>query len=584
MGYRKLWELLRPFHGSMNRFMAGIVLRQALLVLGGYSLVWALRLALRHTEIPAWLFVLGFVLFDAGFLSFDLGLNYFFAARVSYPLFGHLRSESLKKVFQMPLEWHQRRSSGTLVGEVNNGVGKVVQTAEGISRELFPALIQTGFSLIPLVLFSPISMPAALAALGFFLWLTVAENQRRLPYKKARYRDYARDFGVFAESVDAVQPVVHFGQAGRLLRHYGRLQGRIIDAGLEETRLGNSYGWRRSIILTAAKRICQGIWIWQYREGRMDPAMIMYLNMLMEQLLASFWGYAGLLERLYDGLEPTKILVELLEEKPAIRDEGAVAVEVPEQIGIRMMNVNFGYAQGSRVMRNFSLSIGEGQIVGIVGRSGCGKTTLHRLVSRVFDIQSGEILIGGREVREWPLDQLRGLYSHVSQDGGVFFSGSSLLNLIRFAQPRASFQDVARAARCACIHEDIARMPRKYKTRVGRGGVTLSKGQQQRVALAQALLALDTGRKVLVLDEFTSALDSETEGRILENLRPYLSGRTVILIAHRLSTLRQVADRIVVLDESGIAEEGTHAELLQRGGWYAEMVRLQAVGEPVMAQ
>jgi ABC-type multidrug transport system fused ATPase/permease subunit len=143
---------------------------------------------------------------------------------------------------------------------------------------------------------------------------------------------------------------------------------------------------------------------------------------------------------------------------------------------------------------------------------------------------------------------------------------------------------VARAARCACIHEDIARMPRKYKTRVGRGGVTLSKGQQQRVALAQALLALDTGRKVLVLDEFTSALDSETEGRILENLRPYLAGRTVILIAHRLSTLRQVADRIVVLDESGIAEDGTHAELLQRGGWYAEMVRLQAVGEPVLAQ
>jgi ABC-type multidrug transport system fused ATPase/permease subunit len=567
----------------MNRFMAGVVLRQALLVLGGYSLVWALRLALRHREIPAWLFVLGFVLFDAGFLSFDLGLNYFFAARVSYPLFGHLRSAALDKVFQMSMEWHQRRSSGTLVGEVNNGVGKVVQTAEGISRELFPAVIQTGFSLIPLTLFSPISMPAAASALAFFLWLTIAENRRRLPYKKARYRDYARDFGVFAESVDAVQPVVQFGQTGRLLRHYDRLQGRIIDAGLEETRLGNSYGWRRSIVLTAAKRICQGIWIWKYREGKMDPAMIMYLNMLMEQLLTSFWGYAGLLERLYDGLEPTKILVDLLEETPAIRDEAAGAVAVPEQVGIRMLNVNFGYTQGNRVMRDFSMSVGEGEIVGIVGRSGCGKTTLHRLVSRMFDIDSGGILIGGKDVREWPLEQLRGLYSHVSQDGGVFFSGSSLLNLIRFGRPEATFYDVVHAAKCACIHEDIIRMPRKYKTRVGRSGVTLSKGQQQRIALAQALLALDTGRKVLVLDEFTSALDSETEGGILENLRPYLAGRTVILIAHRLSTLRRIADRIVVLDEGGIAEEGTHAELLERGGWYAEMVRLQAVGEPALA-
>lgn len=569
----------------MNRFMAGIILRQALLVLGGYSLVWALRIALRHAEIPAWLFVAGFVVFDAGFLSFDLGLNYYFASRVSYPLFGHLRSAALGKVFQMPLEWHQRRSSGTLVGEVNNGVGKVVQTAEGISRELFPALIQTGFSLIPLAIFSPRTSPAAGIALGLFLWLTIAENRRRLPLKKGRYRDYARDFGVFAESVEAAQPVIQFGQTGRILRQYGRLQDRIMGQGLLETRVGNSYGWRRSIILTAAKRVCQGLWIWQYREGRMDPAMIMYLNMLLEQLLASFWGYAGLLERLYDGLEPTKVLVDLLEEEPAIQDAAdAAAVAVPEQVGIEMVDVSFAYTRGHQVMRNFNLTIEEGQVLGIVGRSGCGKTTLHRLVSRIFEIQDGEILIGGRELRQWPLEQLRGLYAHVSQDGGVFFSGSSLLNLIRFARPEAPFREVVRAARCACIHEDIMRMPRKYQTRAGRGGVMLSKGQQQRIALAQALLALESGRKVLVLDEFTSALDSETEGRVLENLRPYLEGRTAIIIAHRLSTLRQIADRIVVLDEGGIAEEGTHAELLDRGGWYADMVRMQSAAEPAMAR
>ena len=121
-------------------------------------------------------------------------------------------------------------------------------------------------------------------------------------------------------------------------------------------------------------------------------------------------------------------------------------------------------------------------------------------------------------------------------------------------------------------------MPDKYKTRIGQGGVMLSKGQQQRVALAQALLAMRDERRIIVLDEFTSALDSETEERILRNIEPWLKGRTVIIIAHRLSTVRKLADEIVVLGRDGIQEQGTHAELIAAGGWYAEMAELQAVG------
>ena len=141
---------------------------------------------------------------------------------------------------------------------------------------------------------------------------------------------------------------------------------------------------------------------------------------------------------------------------------------------------------------------------------------------------------------------------------------------MRFGRPEATFEEVVEAATCAVIHDDIMRMPGRYSTRVGQGGVTLSKGQQQRLALAQALVALGGNRKVLVLDEFTSALDVETEQRVLENLRPHLEGRTVIVIAHRLAMLRRIADRIVVLDREGIVEQGTHGELVEAGGWYAE--------------
>ena len=577
--YRQLWKLLRPFRPHFFRFIAGVVVRQALLVGGGYALVWALGMCLQHTEVPEWAFVVAFLVFDAGYLSFDLGLNFRFSKRISYPLFGHLRNTALAKVFRMPLEWHHHKNAGTLVGEVNNGVGKVVQTAENLSRELCPAVIQTAFSLVPLLIFSPLTTPAIFAALIVFMALTLAENRRRQPFARERYRNYARDFGLFAESVQSLQPVVQYGQTGSVLKKYGALQQDIVEQGLAEARIANRFGWWRNMVLSVAKRSCQGFWFWQYRRGRIDPAMVMYLNMLTEQLLASFGGYASLIERIFEGVEPTRNLLDMLNEEPSIADApDAAPVAIAGQAGARLANVRFGYARGQDVLRNFTLNIEPGRILGIVGRSGCGKTTIHNLLSRMYEVQQGRVLVCGKDVREWPLEQLRGLFSFVSQNGGVFFSGTPLVDVIRFTRPEASFDEVVEAARVACIHEDILRMPRKYRTPIGQGGLTLSKGQQQRVALAQAVLALGDERRILVLDEFTSALDSETEEKILANLQPYLAGRTVIIIAHRLSTIRKIAHRIVVLDEEGIVEQGTHAELVHAGGWYAEMARLQATG------
>src|SRR5437899_1210780 len=156
---RKLWALLAPFHRDCSSYMAGVILRQTLLVAGGYSLVWVLRACTSHANVPPWVFIAGLVLYDLGLLRLDLGLNMHFARKVSYPLFGHLRSLALNKILQMPLEWHQRQDSGVLIGKVNNGVGKVVQTAEGLSRELCPALIHTGLSLVPLLYFSRLTTP-----------------------------------------------------------------------------------------------------------------------------------------------------------------------------------------------------------------------------------------------------------------------------------------------------------------------------------------------------------------------------------------------------------------------------------------
>jgi ABC-type multidrug transport system fused ATPase/permease subunit len=192
-------------------------------------------------------------------------------------------------------------------------------------------------------------------------------------------------------------------------------------------------------------------------------------------------------------------------------------------------------------------------------------------------VHQGRILVDGEDIRNWPVERLRGMFSYVTQNDGVFLSNTSLLDTIRFARPSAGLQDVLAATKTACIHRDIMAMPNGYNTMLGGRGQTLSKGQQQRVALAQALVALTESRRVLILDEFTSALDAKTEAQIMRNLKPYFSGRTVVVIAHRLSTVRNVADRIVVVEDGKIVEQGSHEELIASGGWYAQAARLQAV-------
>ena len=570
--------LLKPFKRDYRRYLLGVLLRQGLLVAGGYSMVLALRFCARSSGVSEWIFVAAFLIYDAGLLSLDISLNTFFVSRLGYPLFGKLRSAALAKVFEMPLEWHHSQHSGELAGKVNLGVGKVVQTAEGISRELLPALLRTGMSMVVLLLVTPATVPAASLALIVFVWLSVAENRKRAPFREDRYRNYSRDHGIFAECVQHVRPVVQFGQARRMMGRYQTVQDAIIRQGIQETVVGNEYSWRRNLLLSLTKRACQGIWLWKFRTGVLDAAMVMYLSMLLEELLNSFWGYAALLERIYDGIEPTRILVRLLEESPAIIDSpNATPQPQAGAVGIQMLHLNFSYSGRVPIMQDFTLAIEPGSVVGFVGRSGGGKTTVHGLLSRMFDIDRGQISIGGEDIRLWPLEQLRGLFSYVTQDGGVFFSEMTVADTIRFARPDATIGEVVRAAKAACIHEDIRVLPLKYRTKIGERGVTLSKGQQQRVAVAQALLALDETKRVLVLDEFTSALDSETERTLLENLRPYLAGRTVLIIAHRFATIQHLVDKIVVIDNGAVTEQGSHAELMQRNGWYAEMARVQAI-------
>jgi ATP-binding cassette subfamily B protein len=239
---------------------------------------------------------------------------------------------------------------------------------------------------------------------------------------------------------------------------------------------------------------------------------------------------------------------------------------------IRFENVDFRYPGGMEVFRGLNLTIHEGQRVGLVGFSGSGKSTFVNLILRLYDIQGGRILIDGQDIRETTQDSLRGAIAMIAQDPMLFHR--SLLENVRYGRLDASDQDVQEAAQQAHAHEFIVSLPEGYNSLVGERGVRLSGGQRQRIAIARAILK---NAPIFFMDEATSSLDSVTERHIQDSIEDLMRGRTAIVIAHRLSTIAHL-DRIVVFHQGEVVEDGTHTELLARGGHYARLWSMQAGG------
>jgi ATP-binding cassette subfamily B protein len=285
------------------------------------------------------------------------------------------------------------------------------------------------------------------------------------------------------------------------------------------------------------------------------------------------WEFNRIYRNLEGALTDAAQFTELLLEPPAVLDDAAPETCAPGDAGVDVRGVRFRYSPAQPpLFENFSLGIDPGEKVGLVGRSGGGKTTLTRLLLRFADVEAGEIRVGGQPIDRVPQASLRRLIGYVPQDPSMFHR--SIADDVRVGRPEASDAEVRHAARLAHADEFIEALPAGYATLVGERGVKLSGGQRQRVAIARAILK---GAPILVLDEATSSLDSESEALIQEALWTLLSGRTAIVIAHRLSTVRRM-DRLVILEHGRIVEQGTHDVLRAHGGIYASLWARQSGG------
>jgi ATP-binding cassette subfamily B protein len=311
---------------------------------------------------------------------------------------------------------------------------------------------------------------------------------------------------------------------------------------------------------------------------RMSVGQFTSYNFYMVQLIWPMIAIGWVTNLVQRGAASVVRIHDLMTENPTIDDAAALPelAAAPIAGSIEFRNLSFTYVTGAEVLHNLSLEIPSGSSLAITGPTGSGKSTLVSLIPRLQDTAPGMVLIDGRPIREYPLETLRREIGFVPQE--TFLFSDTIRENIAFGVDQASDEQIVQAATTAHIATEIQEFPRGFKTIVGERGMTLSGGQKQRTAIARALLR---DPQILILDDALASVDTHTEDQILSGLREAMQGRTTILIAHRVSTARN-ADRIAVLVDGRIAELGTHDELLERGGYYAELAEKQSLEEEIV--
>lgn len=574
---RKIWEILSPFHRVFTVFLAIIFVYEGMQIIEGYTISFVVRLFTEKVSLQIWLlFGLVLIVYDELFMRLDNHLDWHIIARQAYPVFKHLKTTAIAKLMELDVPWHKRHHSGTLVGKISQGTAKISDIIDAMSWEFIPTIMQTVLSLIPLLILTPATAAVAAIAFSGFFVLTVKANEERTPKREARHDLYDEEWLKSVEMVQSIETATMFDQRERLIAEQRRLHQNIMDLGVEEARIGvYKYNRWRVRILSLARRLVLAGWIVQIFTGTMDVPSLIFANVLTEKLFHSFWRFARLFDRAAEASEGAERLADLMTQTPTIAD-GHLEPEIVPPVSLKMAQVCFAYekdySKKEGTIHNLDLDIEGGQIIALVGPSGSGKTTIRKLFTRLEDVQSGEIEIAGFDIKLLKEKVLRRLFSYVPQGDDVHIFSTSIKENIAFARKEASLSQINEAARLAGVDLFIASLPEGLDTLVGERGKRLSGGQKQRVALARAILA---NRPILILDEATSSVDAITEVEIQTKMRDILKGKTAIIIAHRLATVWNIADKIVVLDQGRKIEEGTHEKLVALGGLYARMVSLQ---------
>ncbi len=479
-----------------------------------------------------------------------------------------LRAILYERIVFQSLRFFQEYPSGEILSRVLGDVWRLQRLTTVVLADLVKTGVQVPFLLVMAFVADWRMSILALTILPMIAWPVIVLGKRLRRAATRSQESMAEASSRLTEAVTGVKVVQGFGMERFEVARFRRALDRMLRADLKAGRaaalapavLEVVGGFIGGLVFYVA-----GLWI--HREELSPEAFVIVLLSLVT-LYTSIRRLNSLNVEVQQGIAAASRVFALFDRQSEIRDADGAATLPPFREALRFHGVRFAY-DDAMVLDGIDLTIRKGEVVALVGLSGSGKTTLANLLPRFYDPTAGSITIDGRDLRAATLASLRAQIGLVTQETIVF--DDTVRNNIAYGQEDVPLGRVVEAARAAHAHEFIERLPSGYDEMLGERGGRLSMGQRQRITIARALLK---DPPILILDEATSALDAESETLVQEALERLMEGRTSLVIAHRLATVRR-ADRIVVLDAGRIVEEGTHRELLERGGTYARLHALQ---------
>jgi ATP-binding cassette subfamily B protein len=486
--------------------------------------------------------------------------------RVGQDATRRLAETTFRHLHDLSLRFHLERRTGAVTKIVERGTKSIDMMLYFILFNIAPTVLQLTIVLVLFWVKFGLGLVAATAVMvaAYIRFTRIVTDWRT----KLRVEMNDLDTGAVARAVDSLlnyETVKYFGAEEREAARYGRAVKRYADAAVKNE---TSLAWLnvgQSLITNLMMAGAMGFVVWGWSKGRFSVGDVVVVNTLLAQLFRPLDLLGMVYRTIRQGLIDMDAMFALVDTPAEVVDRpGAPDLHVTAGL-IRFEDVHFSYEPGREILKGVDLEVKPGSTTAIVGPSGAGKSTLSRLLFRFYEPQRGRITIDGQDITKVTQRSLRAALGIVPQDT-VLFNDTIGYN-IGYGREQAGPEAIVAAARGAAIHDFIASLPEGYEAMVGERGLKLSGGEKQRVAIARTLLK---DPPILILDEATSALDSRTEAAIQETLSDVTRLRTSLVIAHRLSTVVD-ADQIVVLDEGRVAERGTHAQLLGKQGLYAEM-------------
>jgi len=499
-------------------------------------------------------------------------LSNYLAHKAAWNLVQELRLRVYGKLQALSMDYYRNHESGDLVSRTVNDTANFEQLyAHLIPESVTNVITVVGVTVILLSINSRLALmtclPIPLILVSGWIFSTkirpfFRETQKSLGTLSAQLQD----------NYSGMQEIQAFGQQRDAIKRVDEKASVFTKFMLRGLNLSAVFHPGVEFLTALGVVIVVGFGGYLAYLGQLDVGDIVAFLLYLTLFYAPITGLANLLEQMQHALAGAERVIEVLDSPETIHNNPGAMPLVKPQGALSFLNVDFSYRDDVPVLQDVSFEVTPGEMVAIVGATGVGKTTLAQLISRFYDPVSGVIEMDGHDLRDIELENLRKNVAMVLQD--TFLFNGTISENIAFARPDAPFDEIEEAARIARIHEDIMEMPEGYETRVGERGARLSGGQKQRIAIARAIICR---APVLILDEATASVDVQTEAYIQNAIMELAGTRTIIVIAHRLSTVR-MADCIIVFEDGRIVQKGSHEQLSIRPGIYRDMCRVQERG------